>query len=80
MGDVKLFGSERTGFASLRFKVFSSMENGMRKSLHGVDVVQQLKRELAADPELLGVPIISLDTLVCQNPCGGHGQCDQVTR
>ena len=79
VGDVKLFGSPRTGQATLRFKVFSTVDL-KRKSLPGVAVVKQLKRELEADSELLGVPVASLDTLVCQNKCGGHGVCEQATR
>jgi hypothetical protein len=51
-----------------------------RKSLSGVEVVKQLKRELEADSELLGVPVVSIDTLICQNKCGGHGECDQSTK
>eukprot|EP00090_Calanus_glacialis_P008081 TRINITY_DN16425_c0_g1_i1.p1 TRINITY_DN16425_c0_g1~~TRINITY_DN16425_c0_g1_i1.p1 ORF type:complete len:942 (-),score=151.95 TRINITY_DN16425_c0_g1_i1:315-3140(-) len=79
VGDVKLFGSTRTGQATLRFKVFSTIES-KRKSLSGVEVVKQLKRELEADSELLGVPVVSIDTLICQNKCGGHGECDQSTK
>eukprot|EP00092_Neocalanus_flemingeri_P001829 GFUD01001950.1.p1 GENE.GFUD01001950.1~~GFUD01001950.1.p1 ORF type:complete len:942 (-),score=163.76 GFUD01001950.1:271-3096(-) len=79
VGDVKLFGSTRTGQATIRFKVFSTI-NSKTKSLSGVEVVSQLKRELEADSELLGVPVVSIDTLICQNQCGGHGDCDQATR
>jgi len=79
VGDVKLFGSTRSGLATLRFKVFSTVDS-KTKSLSGVDVVNQLKRELEADSELLGVPVVSIDTLICQNKCGGHGECEQATR
>ena len=37
-------------------------------------------RELLADPELLSVPVVLIQTVICQNSCGGHGTCDQVTR
>jgi len=79
VGDVKLSGSTRTGLATLRFKVFSTIDS-KRKSLSGVEVVRQLKRELEADSELLGVPVVSIDTLICQNKCGGHGECEQASR
>jgi len=79
VGDVRLFGSPRTGQATLRFKVFSTVDT-KRKSLPGVEVVKQLKRELEADSELLGVPVVAIETLICQNKCGGHGLCDQATR
>ena len=67
--------------------------------LLGPDVVAQLRRELAADPELLSQvlnrqsksesypkplftfqPVLTVQTRVCQNDCGGHGVCDQTTR
>ena len=81
IGDETLTSSTSQGLATLHFKVFSSTTSGAsRTSLSGLEVVSQLKRELAADPELLGVPVISIDTLVCQNTCSGHGYCDQATR
>ena len=53
--------------------------SGDEESVAGVDVVSHLKKELAADAELLGVPVLSVQTLICQNNCSGHGYCDQVT-
>ena len=61
----------------------------------------QLRRELEADPELLGLRLVRyniiimyniysdislsyimvrVETVVCQNQCSGHGDCDQETR
>ena len=77
--DVNLMSSSRQGLVTLQFKVFSSA-NGPRSPMSGVEVVSQLRGELEADPELLGLPVLSIDTLLCQNSCSGHGTCDQVTR
>ena len=79
MGEVRLSSTERSHLARLEFKVFSQ-SGAVRRSLPGLEVVAQLSRELEADPELLGVSVLSVETLVCQNTCGGHGQCDQATR
>ena len=47
----------------------------------GMKIVTMLKEKLKADPILLaGVPVSSIDTLVCQNTCSGHGTCNQATR
>ena len=77
--DVNLMSSSRQGLVTLQFKVFSSA-NGPRSPIPGVEIVSKLRGELEADPELLGLPVLSIDTLVCQNTCSGHGTCDQVTR
>lgn len=44
----------------------------------GKKVVRELQQKLSADSDLLSLKIISLDTLVCQNECSGHGTCHQV--
>ena len=81
VGEVRLTSSGRSHLARLEFKVFSQRQaDTVRRSLAGLEVVAQLSRELEADPELLGVSVLSLETVVCQNTCGGHGQCDQATR
>ena len=79
VGEVRLTSTDRSHLARLEFKVFSQ-SGAVRRSLSGLEVVAQLSRELAADPELLGVSVLSVETAVCQNTCGGHGECDQATR
>ena len=79
VGAVQVTSSHRSHLAMLLFKVFSQ-SGAVTKSLPGLEVVAQLRRELEADPELLGVPVISVETLVCQNSCGGHGRCEQASR
>ena len=76
---VAVLGDILTQQATIRFKVFAE-EGGVRKALAGRDVVRQLRRELAADSELLSQPVVAVRTRVCQNTCGGHGTCDQATR
>lgn len=46
----------------------------------GKKVVDQLWKKLKADAELLSLKILSLDTVICQNECSGHGTCHQATR
>jgi len=73
---VSLHPASRTGFATLVFKVKSTQNKYMK----GSDVVAELRRTLMADPGLLGAPVLQLETSVCQNECGGHGTCDELTR
>eukprot|EP00095_Tigriopus_kingsejongensis_P001489 maker-scaffold124_size330879-snap-gene-1.31 protein:Tk01489 transcript:maker-scaffold124_size330879-snap-gene-1.31-mRNA-1 annotation:"hypothetical protein L798_13730" len=46
----------------------------------GKKVVKELKSKLRADSKLLSFTFLSLDTLICQNDCSGHGKCHQATR
>jgi len=46
----------------------------------GKKVVQELQAKLRQDSELLSLSVLSLDTVVCQNDCSGHGKCHQATR
>ena len=50
------------------------------KVASGKKAVEQLWRKLKADADLLSLKILSLDTVVCQNECSGHGSCHQATR
>jgi len=77
----KLYGARATGLASLRFKVLDQKSGSPSPvAVPGLAVVRQLKRELEADPELLGLRLVRVETVVCQNQCSGHGDCDQETR
>ena len=48
--------------------------------LPGVSVVSALRAHLRSDPSALDHAVLLLDTVTCQNPCSGHGRCDEVTR
>jgi len=80
VADVSISSSPRQGLATLHFKVFA-LVGGKRDPVSGMKIVTMLKEKLKADPILLaGVPVSSIDTLVCQNTCSGHGTCNQATR
>ncbi|XP_014670991.1 PREDICTED: dyslexia-associated protein KIAA0319-like protein [Priapulus caudatus] len=51
-----------------------------REMLPGPEVAAQLLKRLKADASVLGTPVYSVDTLVCQNNCSHHGHCEQVTK
>ncbi|GAB6023868.1 hypothetical protein CHUAL_008606 [Chamberlinius hualienensis] len=46
----------------------------------GVNVVKNLKKRLKADAGIFGIPIVYIDTTICQNNCSGHGFCDKFTK
>lgn len=60
--------------------VFYVEKKGDKTSLLGGEVVQRLKEKLRQDSGLLLLPVVNIDTAVCQNNCSGHGVCDQETR
>ncbi|XP_076437879.1 dyslexia-associated protein KIAA0319-like protein [Babylonia areolata] len=61
----------------LRLTFFVRKKDG--STVSGVDMVQLLTRKLD-DDLILSFPITYLDTVLCQNNCSGHGQCDQRTK
>jgi len=75
---VKIYPARRTGLASLIFKV---MEDAVKsKYMSGMEVVAALQQSLASSPDLLQASVHSLETVLCQNTCGGHGTCNPETR
>ncbi|XP_046375648.2 dyslexia-associated protein KIAA0319-like protein [Haliotis rufescens] len=46
----------------------------------GTEMLHVLKRKLVSESSVLDYRVISLDTVVCQNNCSGHGHCDLHTK
>ncbi|GIY55533.1 dyslexia-associated protein KIAA0319-like protein [Caerostris darwini] len=76
---IKLDSERHTRRVVLVFTVerTSSLSGGL---ISGIDVVSRLKKKLRTDSSLLDVQVLSVDTVVCQNKCSGHGICDPYTK
>lgn len=48
--------------------------------ISGTTVVSSLKRKLQTDSSLLDFKVLELDTVICQNNCSEHGNCEQATK
>ncbi|XP_076032032.1 dyslexia-associated protein KIAA0319-like protein [Oratosquilla oratoria] len=58
---------------------FLAYSNG--KIVSGPEVASSLRHQLNSDSsQLLDIPVLSVDTVICQNNCSGHGECVQATR
>ena len=53
---------------------------GNIKIKSGLKIVAELKSKLKDTDDIIGLKLIDLDTLICQNDCSGHGKCRQETR
>ena len=53
---------------------------GNVKIKSGLKIVEELKSKLKDTDDIIGLKLIDLDTLICQNDCSGHGYCRQDTR
>lgn len=76
----KVSMEKNTNGVILVFHVEKNFPGGQIKIHHGPDVVRTLKKKLKMDSALLNLPVISIDTVICQNNCSGHGSCDQFTK
>ncbi|GFR28437.1 dyslexia-associated protein KIAA0319 [Trichonephila clavata] len=76
---IKLDSDRHTRRVVLVFTVerSSNLNGGL---ISGVDIVSRLKKKLRTDSSLLDVQVLSVDTVVCQNKCSGHGMCDPYTK
>ncbi|KAK7084054.1 hypothetical protein SK128_004936 [Halocaridina rubra] len=69
-------GIPRSGHVRLSFLVFAG-ENIVK----GPEVVSLLRHQIISESsDILDLPLISIDTVVCQNNCSGHGECIQSSR
>ena len=48
--------------------------------MSGIKVARELKNKLKEADDIIGLKLVNLDTLLCQNDCSGHGYCRQDTR
>ena len=67
-------------FAILHFHVELKDDEGNVKIKSGLKIVEELKSKLKDTDDIIGLKLIDLDTLICQNDCSGHGYCKQDIR
>ncbi|KAK8746359.1 hypothetical protein OTU49_017374 [Cherax quadricarinatus] len=73
---LSLTGLPHSGHVTLTFLAYAGKE-----VVRGPDVVSTLRHQVMSESsELLDLPLLSVDTIVCQNNCSGHGECTQATR
>ncbi|XP_074656398.1 dyslexia-associated protein KIAA0319-like protein isoform X2 [Tubulanus polymorphus] len=46
----------------------------------GPEIVDVLRRRIRAEKDILDYEVYFIDTVICQNNCSGHGQCEQSSR
>ncbi|XP_071547439.1 dyslexia-associated protein KIAA0319-like protein [Panulirus ornatus] len=73
---ISLTGLPHSGRVRLTF-----LANAGKEVVKGPQVVSMLRHQVMSESsELLDLPLLSVDTVVCQNNCSGHGECIQATR
>ena len=78
---LNILSQPNTNFAILQFIVeLKDSEAGSVKIKSGVKSVEELKMKLRGADDYIGLKLVDLDTLICQNECSGHGFCKQETR
>ncbi|KAK8381835.1 hypothetical protein O3P69_015097 [Scylla paramamosain] len=73
---ISLTGLPHSGQVSVTFVAQTGKD-----VVPGVEVVATLHHQVLLDSsELLDLPLLSVDTVVCQNNCSGHGECVEASR
>ncbi|XP_064597455.1 dyslexia-associated protein KIAA0319-like protein [Liolophura sinensis] len=63
----------------VRFYVLTVMKE--QTQVHrGTEVMRLMKQILSTKASILDYTLITVDTVVCQNNCSGHGVCNQYTK
>ena len=86
---LNIVSQENTNYAMLQFhvEILNKMpdpdagKSTVVNIMSGIKIVKELKSKLLkGGDDILGLKLISLETLLCQNDCSGHGYCRQETR
>jgi len=77
---LNIIQQQHTNYAMLQFHVELKDAEDNIKIKNGLKIVEELKNKLKDTDDIIGLKMIELDTLVCQNDCSGHGHCRQDTR
>ncbi|CAE1251480.1 Dyslexia-associated protein KIAA0319-like protein,Dyslexia-associated protein KIAA0319 [Acanthosepion pharaonis] len=75
----KIFEDPSSGHLKMVFYALTVMKDSQNFK-RGIDVLHNLRPKLYSQPDIFEYPVVSIDTLVCQNNCSGHGRCDQHTK
>lgn len=75
----RIFEDPSSGHLKMVFYALTVMKDS-KSFKKGIDVLHNLRPKLYSQPDIFEYPVISIDTLVCQNNCSGHGRCDQHTK
>ncbi|XP_067665958.1 dyslexia-associated protein KIAA0319-like protein [Haliotis asinina] len=77
---IQHLGQDYTsGHLHIMFLVKSKLGN-KEQVRSGPEMLRVLKRKLVSESSVIDYRVISLDTVVCQNNCSGHGHCDLHTK
>ncbi|XP_046548789.1 dyslexia-associated protein KIAA0319-like protein [Haliotis rubra] len=77
---IQHLGQDYTsGHLHITFLVKSKLGN-KEEVRSGPQMLRVLKRKLVSESSVIDYRVISLDTVVCQNNCSGHGHCDLHTK
>ncbi|XP_050397494.1 dyslexia-associated protein KIAA0319 isoform X1 [Patella vulgata] len=78
--DIQHIGKDMsTGHLHIQFLVKTKYKES-EKVANGVKILSILKHKLQQENDILDFKVISIDTVVCQNNCSGHGHCDIKTK
>lgn len=69
-----------TGLLVVSFIVYDGTDKATRSMRHGTDVARMLREKLRRNADVLDFKVHSVNTLICQNNCSGHGHCSPYSK